>query len=204
MTRRKNYALRSSRKGAGVLPPNPTRWEHEHNGLDVRHELSIDVDERLDHAGAFELLESVVAVVSHTELGLTPTHTNHFSGSRATRWSGMCVPTPEGDHIVVYNGAHPLTRVRATLMEEFFHLWLDHAPTKVRTFLSGTGRRDFDAAKEDEAYGSGAAALVPYKGLRAMLLSGVSVADIAAHFEVSEQLVEFRIRVSKLAKANRR
>ena len=196
---RKRLDLRSERKGKGLLPPNPTRWEHEHNGLDVRHELCLRVDERLDHEAAFTLLENVLDVVPHTELGASGKHEQHFSGERQTRWSGMCIPLPEGDHLVVYNAFQPETRVRATLMEEFFHLWLGHAPTTLRCDTSG-GRRDYDANKESEAYGSGAAALVPYASLREMLKAGVSVPHIGEHFNVSEQLVEFRVKVAKLSK----
>jgi len=83
-------------------------------------------------------------------------------------------------------------------MEEFFHLWLGHAPTHLRLLSDGKGNRDFDGDKESEAYGSGAAALVPYKPLRAMLEGRCSIASIAEHFLVSEQLVNFRIRVVKL------
>jgi hypothetical protein len=83
-------------------------------------------------------------------------------------------------------------------MEEFFHLWLEHAPTRLRLMSNGEGNRDYDGEKEAEAYGSGAAALVPYKALRAMLEAGRETTAIADHFLVSQQLVDFRIRVSKL------
>ena len=194
----RNFALRSARKGQGVLPPNPKRWEHEHNGLDLRHELKLSLDERLSHDAAFELLPDV-HVVSHSELDLESTVATHFTGTNSGKWSGMCVPCPDGQIMVVYNGDHPLRRTRATLMEEFFHLWLGHLPTRLRLLSSGDGKRDFDGEKESEAYGSGAAALVPYKPLRAMLQQGQGIRPIANHFLVSEQLVEFRIRVSKLS-----
>jgi hypothetical protein len=197
---RKRFDLRSSRKGKRLLPPNPTRWEHEHNALDVRHELGLPHDEPLDPLAAFELLDSVLDVVPHTELSAPAEHERHFSGTRQYRWSGMCIPLPEGDHLVVYNGFHPQTRVRATLMEEFFHLWLGHAPTKIRVHADGAGAREFDSGKESEAYGSGAAALVPYGSLRSMLAGGLNAGAIGRHFNVSEQLVAFRIKVAKLTK----
>lgn len=106
--------------------------------------------------------------------------------------------------LVVYNDSHPPRRVRATLMEEFFHLWLGHRPTRLKVFSNGVSKRDFDRAKESEAYGSGAAALVPYQSLKAMLQKGSSVQVIADHFLVSEQLVEFRIRICKLASLRQR
>ena len=195
-------ALRRARKGGGWLPPNPKRWEHEHNALDLRHALSLAVEAQLPHQQAFNLLPDV-HVMSHRELPLEPEVENHFAGANAKKWSGMCFPCPNGTMIVLYNDAHPATRVRATLMEEFFHLWLDHPPTLLRVLPNGEGRRDFDGEKESEAYGSGAAALVPYKALRAMLADGTSTRGIAEHFWVSEQLVEFRIRVSKLGRLRR-
>lgn len=201
MTPQESFALRISRKGTGVLPPNSKRWEQEHNALDLRHEMNLALEDRLDHIEAFELVPKVLGVLAHTELELSDEQLRHFTGARSNRWSGMCVPLPEGDHLVVYNANHPETRIRATLMEELFHLRLGHAPTTVRTFSVGEKVRDFDSAKEGEAYGSGAAALVPYKPLRAMLTSGMSVQEIAGHFEVSDQLVRFRINVSRLNRA---
>jgi Zn-dependent peptidase ImmA (M78 family) len=198
----RNADLRNARKGKGLLPPNPKRWGHEHNGLDLRHELKLSLDECLHHEAAFDLL-SDVHVLPHTQLQLMPAIASYFSGSKSGRWSGMCVPCPEGETMVIYNGHHPLRRIRATLMEEFFHLWLGHALTRLRLLSDGGARRDFDSDKESEAYGSGAAALVPYKPLRAMLEMGQAIQSIADHFLVSEQLVEFRIKVVKLSRVRR-
>lgn len=124
---------------------------------------------------------------------------DYFRNSASRHWSGMCIPC-DGTMLVVYNDSHPPRRIRATLMEEFFHLWLGHKPTRLKVFANGHSKRDFDRAKESEAYGSGAAALVPYQSLRGMLKKGASVPTIADHFLVSEQLVEFRIRICKLAR----
>lgn len=165
MSTRKKYALRSARSGTGLLPPNPKQWENEHNGLDVRHALGLPTDAALDHKDAFGLLNAV-SVLAHTELALSDVVAHYFTGSRSHRWSGMCVPCPNGETLVIYNAHQTLRRNRATLMEEFFHLWLEHPPTKLRVFSKDALARDFDPAKESEAYGSGAAALVPYKTRR--------------------------------------
>lgn len=189
--------LRRDRRGKGVLPPNPTRWEHEHNALDLRHELSLPLDARLSHQDAFNLLPNVL-VLSHLELQIDDSIKAHFNGARSGRWSGMCVQYPSGTTLVMYNGHHPERRIRATLMEEFFHLWLDHPTERLRLLGNGEGRRQHDATKESEAYGSGAAALVPYQPLKAMLAAGRIAREIADHFLVSEPLVQFRMRVSRL------
>lgn len=197
----RRFVSREGRKGVGLLPPNPIRWEQEHNGLDVRKVLGVGVDSRLDLDATFGLLEAVIDVIPHTALPLDPITLQQAAGAQRAVWSGMCVPIPgSGEYLVVYNAEQPMVRTRATLMEEFFHLWLGHPPTVIRAYADGHSRRDFDSAKESEAYGSGAAALVPYKGLKAMLERSAPVVEIARHYEVSEPLVEFRIKVSKLSR----
>jgi len=196
----KNFALRKTRSGKGLLPPNPKRWEDEHNALDLRHALELPLDRRLVHDDAFGLLDEVY-VVPHSKLkGLAADLGGHFTGTRSSRWSGMCVPCEDGMTLVIYNDSHPPRRVRATLMEEFFHIWLEHKPTRLRLMANGEGKREFHKEIEEEAYGSGAAALVPYQALKSMLKDGKSVDYIADHFLVSSQLVDFRIRVAKLSK----
>jgi hypothetical protein len=197
----KNYALRRTRRGKGLLPPNPNWWEHEHNGLDLRQELGSPLADALSHEAAFCALPDV-HVLPHGELG-PEAAVEHFRNAGSRNWSGMCIPC-DGVMLVVYNDSHPPRRIRATLMEEFFHLWLGHRPTRLKVFADGDSKRDFERAKESEAYGSGAAALVPYNSLRAMLEAGNAVQAIADHFVVSEQLVQFRIRICKLASAQKR
>jgi Zn-dependent peptidase ImmA (M78 family) len=193
----KNFAQRRARKGTGVLPPNPKRWEHEHNALDLRQELDVSLRERLSVERAFSLLPDVHLCSSH-ELEVEECFKNHFAGARSGHWSGMCLPCPNGITLVLYNANHPETRTRATLMEEFFHLWLEHPPDRLRLFSDGEGRREFDGSKESEAYGSGAAALLPYEALKGMLTEGRTVPQIADHFLVSKALVKFRLRVTKV------
>lgn len=195
----KNYVLRNARSGTGLLPPNPKQWENEHNGLDVRHELSLALNSQLSHEDTFRLLPDVY-VVPHTALDIPKEIADRFRGPKSGRWSGMCVPCPSGETLVLYNDSHPIRRIRATLMEEFFHLWLGHPTTRLRILSNYSAVREFDAVKESEAYGSGAAALVPYKPLREMLQAKHPTHKIADHFNVSKQLVEFRAKVTKLSR----
>jgi len=44
----------------------------------------------------------------------------------------------------------------------------------------------------------GAAALVPYAALRSFIAAGRAALEIAHHFRVSRQLVEYRIKVTHL------
>jgi hypothetical protein len=58
--------------------------------------------------------------------------------------------------------------------------------------------RDYRKADEEEAYGVGAAALVPYATLKKLLLQGKTSLQIGLHFRVSRELVEYRMKVTHL------
>ncbi len=58
--------------------------------------------------------------------------------------------------------------------------------------------RDYREADEEAAYSVGAAALVPYAALRLFVEKGKTSREIARHFNVSRELVEYRMKVSRL------
>jgi len=189
-----SFEKRRARSGRGLLPPNPKRWGVEHNGLDLRDELGVEYDSPLGHADAYELLPQTL-LVPHGELPAAAKYLAHVR-DRSGVWSGMAIPVADGT-IVVYNDSHPLTRTRATVMEEFFHIWLGHPPTRLRYYAETGQHRTYNSAVEDEAYGSGAAALVPYAGLRKLVSSGATIRAIASHFQVSQDLVQYRCAITR-------
>ena len=192
------HSRRSARGGRGLLPPNPKQWENEHNGLDLRDDLGLAADARLPVEAAYSLLPNV-RILPHGEVPAALKFIVHFRREGNRSWSGVAVRLP-GDlgEVVIYNDSHPPSRVRATLMEEFFHIRLEHPRSTVRQLSGEDGWRSYDSRVEEEAYGSGASALVPYCALREMLSGGVQSAGIARHFEVSSKLVEYRMKVTKL------
>ena len=58
--------------------------------------------------------------------------------------------------------------------------------------------RDYNHDDEEAAYAIGAAALIPYASLRRFVTSGRTAEQIARHFGISRQLVEYRIKVTHL------
>jgi hypothetical protein len=188
---------RRARYGRGVLPPNPNQWTNEHHGLDLREELGLSPEIALPHERAFSLLENVT-VLPHGAVPAAMKYVDHLRGEGSSRWSGLGIRLSDECELVLYNDAHPLNRIRATLMEEFFHIRLQH-PRSVIHLLSSHGEsRTFDNEIEQEAYGSGAAALVPYCPLKAMLLERRSSSSIAEVFKVSRDLINYRIKVTRL------
>ena len=119
-------------------------------------------------------------------------------------WSGgaASVKLPDGQRLIILNPTHGRNRHNATLMEEVCHVFLGHKPSrlavKTKNKKGETIARDYHQEIEEEAYGTGAAALIPYTALKRMVKEGKTAAEIAKHFNVSRALVEFRIKISHL------
>ena len=87
-------------------------------------------------------------------------------------------------------------------MEEICHVFLGHKPSRLsvenRDKHGNVIARDYNADIEEEAYSTGAAALVPYCSLKLFVEQGKTSAQIARHFNVSRALIEYRIKISRL------
>jgi len=87
-------------------------------------------------------------------------------------------------------------------MEEICHVFLGHQTNRLsivtRDDRGKVMNRDYRKADEEEAYAVGAAALVPYASLKRMLLQGRTSTEIGLHFRVSPELVEYRMKVTRL------
>jgi hypothetical protein len=129
---------------------------------------------------------------------LPPELQQHLRTEGRGHWSGGVLPhpLPDGTYLCILNPGHPPRRKKITLMEEIAHRHMKHRPSKVVADSSDMRARDFDRDCETEAYGVGAAALLPWSQIFAWLNRGNSVDQIADHFDVSSQLVEYRIKIT--------
>ena len=76
------------------------------------------------------------------------------------------------------------------------HVHLKHVPTGLRNITTGLRVRDYNAKQEAEAYGVGAAVLLPWSSFYYALDSGETVIAIAERYDVTTQLVEYRIKIT--------
>ncbi|MBA2340188.1 MAG: ImmA/IrrE family metallo-endopeptidase, partial [Pyrinomonadaceae bacterium] len=136
--------------------------------------------------------------------GLSKETREHLLGAGSDAWSGgTCSrPLPNGWRVIILNPRHGAQRNNATLMEEVCHVFLGHRANRLN-IVSDNGRgklaaRDYNEADEEAAYAVGAAALVPYAPLRRFVRAGKTSVEIARHFNVSRELVEYRMKVSRL------
>lgn len=111
-------------------------------------------------------------------------------------WSGGVLPEllPDGSRICILNPAQSHRRQKITLMEKIAHCFLDHAPTSLVS-CGDVLFRDFDERLEREAFGVGAAVLMPWRALFPMINSGRTEVEIAECFEVTQKLAAYRVNV---------
>ena len=137
---------------------------------------------------------------------LTQQTRDHLLGAAAEEWSGGATSRalPDGRKVVILNPTHGRARTNATLMEEICHVFLGHQANRLAIIANDehgkTLARDYRKADEEEAYATGAAALVPYGALRRLILKGQEATEIARHFRVSKDLIEYRLKVTRLWK----
>lgn len=159
--------------------------------------------EKLD---PFELAKYAKLLVITFEdiVGLSEQSIRHLLGEGKDMWSGGAAShkLPDGRKLIILNPTHSKNRHNATLMEEISHVFLGHKPSRLAIESKNkdgkTIARDYNADIEEEAYSTGAAALVPYSALKRYVNEGKTAAQIARHFNVSRALVEYRIKISRL------
>ncbi len=186
-------------------PPTDKGRRYELRARGLREFAGLRSDaERLD---PFELARFAnLLIVSLDQIkGLSEAAREQLLGAGKDDWSGGAASKvlPDGRKLIILNPTHGSNRHAATLMEEISHVFLGHKPNELAVKASdgSTAKtRDYDHAIEEEAYSTGAAALVPYTGLRRMVFEGKTIRQIARHYGVSSALVEFRIKISRLWK----
>ena len=185
------------------LPPGEKWRQFELRAIGFRSFARVRPDAPLD---PFRLAAFANLLVLDFEQiqGLSEKSRDHLLGAASEAWSGGATSRslPDGRKIVILNPTHGRLRTNATLMEEISHVFLGHQPNRLHVVTEDergrTSSRDYRKTDEEAAYGTGAAALVPYASLRKSVLKGQTSAQIARHFRVSRELVEYRLKVTRL------
>lgn len=186
------------------LPPTQKGRHHEIGAMALREFAGLRFDdEPLDPFALAQYANLLVANLEEIK-NLSKETLDHLLGEGKDKWSGGAAShkLPNGQRLIILNPTHAKNRHNATLMEEISHVFLGHKPSRLavnNTNKKGNSiARDYHAEIEEEAYGTGAAALLPYTAIRRMVLEGKTTAEIARHFHVSRALVEYRIKISRL------
>ncbi len=187
------------------LPPTRKGRNYEIHAIGLREFAGLRRDdERLNPFELARYAKLLVASFEQIEPFLTEETKSHLLGTGSDKWSGGACsqPLPDGRKLIVLNPTHTQNRQNATLMEEICHVFLGHRPSRLAVKRRNKDgeiiARDYNPVIEEQAYSIGAAALVPYSALKRFVEEGKTSRQIAGHFNVSYQLVEYRIKVSRL------
>lgn len=174
-------------------PVQRAKEELEALAQGFRGDLGLREDEPLD---SLRLRVEGVEV-----LGLGQAHcversvTRYLGGPAAYEWSAMSVPIDDHQKawVVLLNDKHTVQRQRVTLLEEFWHVILEHKLTKVAKIADAFGRT-YDTAEEHDAYYLASATLLPRAAIQAAVQAGATSTQIAERFGTSPELVDYRIK----------
>jgi hypothetical protein len=185
------------------LPPGEKWRQYELQALGLRDFARVPPDAALNPF-ALARFANLLVVDFDKLRGLSQQTRDHLLGAAAEEWSGGATSRalPDGRKVVILNPTHGRARTNATLMEEICHVFLGHQANRLAVIANDehgkTLARDYRKADEEEAYATGAAALVPYVALRRQILKGREATEIARHFRVSKDLIEYRLKVTRL------
>lgn len=187
------------------LPPTRKGRNYEIKAIGLRDFAGLKSDDEcLDPFNLARYANLLVASFEQIAPYLSEETKQHLLEKGKDAWSGgACSQAlPDGKKIIILNPTHGENRQNATLMEEISHVFLGHKPSRLAIETKNKeGKiiaRDYNAEIEEEAYSVGAAALVPFSALKRFVEEGKTSREIARHFNVSRDLVEYRIKVSRL------
>ncbi|MEZ5344704.1 MAG: ImmA/IrrE family metallo-endopeptidase [Pyrinomonadaceae bacterium] len=187
------------------LPPTQKGRNYEIPAIGLREFAGLRRDdERLNPFELARYAKLLVVSFEQVEPLLSEETKQQLTGNGKNDWSGgACSQTlPDGKRLIILNPMHGKNRQNATLMEEICHVFFGHKPSRLaiesKDHDGKVRARDYNAEIEEQAYATGAAALVPYSSLKRFTEDGMTSRDIGRHFNVSYQLVEYRMKVSRL------
>jgi hypothetical protein len=111
-------------------------------------------------------------------------------------WSAVtCLAN--GRACIIYNPRHSLARQNSDIAHELAHVILEHEPGRiVLSHDASIVMRSFDAKQEEEANWLGWSLLLPRTALAHATKARLGNTEIARKWVVSEQLVEYRTRMT--------
>jgi Zn-dependent peptidase ImmA (M78 family) len=102
---------------------------------------------------------------------------------------------------IIYNPRHSVARQNSDIAHELAHVILEHEPGKiVISHDASIVMRSFDPKQEEEANCLGWSLLLPRTALTHATKARLDKTEIARKWVVSEQLVEYRARVTGVRK----
>ncbi len=119
-----------------------------------------------------------------------------LAGEFEVCWSGATLHVKNGDHLIMVNLDHSLSRRTFTIAHEFGHLVFSHQAIPISS--EGMRQSRYSDEQEMEAHSYGLAVLLPYAPLLQMLRQEATAQGIANHYGVSAEAVRMRLKITGL------
>lgn len=178
----------------GVLVRGFKTWA-EKLALSIRRELDLTPHAPLAPSRLAEHL-GVRVWTPHDIVGLPQAVLDQLLLHDPDGWSAVTC-TVADEVLIIHNPRHSIARQNSDLAHELAHIILEHEPSKLVLSHDGTMvMRSFDDKQEQEANWLGWCLLLPRPALIHATKARLAKALIASQWNVSEQLVEFRLRMT--------
>jgi transcriptional regulator with XRE-family HTH domain len=196
----REYGIKRTTASPPINAPLPegspvilSKLEMDEMAMDFRKELGLD--DRRPFSPLKIKIEGVRILTIRQIEGLAPEVTSHLEGAGAATWSAMSMPLDEEKDlwVIVRNEKHPLVRQHVSLLEEFWHILLGHKLTRIAKVADVYGRT-FDENEEHDAFYLAAATLLPESVIRNAVQKKEDIKQLAKHYGMSPELVEYRIK----------
>lgn len=175
------------------------KWADD-TAIKFRTELGL---KPIDALCAFKLCNhlEIPIFTPHDVPGMLDDHLDQLLGESSSHWSAATVPVSEESYIILHNPNHSDARQQSNLMHELAHVICGHkVPDEtLSTGLSGF-LRNHDQQQENEAEWLGSCLQLPRSALIWALKEKMIIAEIADHFNASEEMVRYRINITGVKK----
>jgi len=158
---------------------------------ELRRELSLNLEDPLDPTMLAEHLEIPITTLSAMKDD-APFAAQQFSVKDPTVFSAVTVFYGH-QRKIVHNDSHHPVRQASNLAHELSHALLHHRPTPA---LDEFGNRLWNQTVEDEATWLGGALLISEEAALHIVRNGWSRAQAARYYQVSEEMVIFRLNMT--------
>ncbi len=165
----------------------------------MRKELNLTKFDPLD---AFDLaahLKIQIFSLADMKGDLVPAHFKTLTNT--DKFSAMWLPNSAGQKVVVHNNRHSSKRQQSNLMHELSHIILQHSVPEVYARLCHElGLHYVNKEHEEEAKYLGGCLQITRAGLLEALKNNQSESKISDYFNASQDMVEYRIRITGVLK----
>lgn len=175
------------------VPILRSKEELEAMAQKFRKDLGLNCDQAIDSLDI--AVEGVSVFFASNTSCLDRLTSRHLCETAETEWSAMSVPVDQrdGTWAILLNDKHSKERQRVTVLEEYWHIFLEHKLTKVAKIADAYGRT-YEKNEEHDAFYLASATLLPREPVMKAILSGEPAQNIASKFGTSPELVGYRIK----------